>query len=113
MVGATDAVLSTGVARVLARDCQPADLAYALQSLPKRPRTRRTGTNASEPTARELDVVELLAQGMTNREIANALFISEHTVRNHVGHVFSKLGVNSRTQAVMKAGRLGWLQLPG
>lgn len=114
VVGGSDDVLSTGVQRVLSRDCQPADLALAVQSLPKRPRARRApSADASEPTARELDVVELLAQGMTNREIAGALFISEHTVRNHVGHLFTKLGVNSRTQAVMKAGRLGWLQLPG
>lgn len=113
VVGADDKVLQSGVLQVLARDCEPSELAYAVQSLPKRPRVRG-GHPASEnaPTSRELDVIELLAQGMTNREIASALFISEHTVRNHLGHMFTKLAVNSRTQAVMKAGRLGWLQLP-
>lgn len=113
VVGAENEYLSSGVQQVLSRDCQPSELAYAVQTLPKRPRARRAASAAaSDPTSRELDVMELLAQGMTNREIANALFISEHTVRNHLGHIFTKLGVSSRTQAVMKAGRLGWLRLP-
>lgn len=77
-----------------------------------RPRPRRGSTGPTEPTARELEVTTLLAQGLSNREIAGALFISEHTVRNHLGHVFSKLGVSSRTQAVVRAGQLGWLRLP-
>ena len=50
---------------------------------------------------------------MSNRDIAGNLFISEHTVRNHLGHIFGKLGVTSRTQAVIKAGEVGWLRLPG
>lgn len=102
-----------GARQVLARDCTPSDLVHAVQALQRvRPSVRRTAAGPTEPTARELEVTTLLAQGLSNREIAGALFISEHTVRNHLGHVFSKLGVSSRTQAVVRAGQLGWLRLP-
>jgi len=102
-----------GAKQVLARDCTPSDLVHAVHALHQtRPRPRRGSTGPTEPTARELEVTTLLAQGLSNREIAGALFISEHTVRNHLGHVFSKLGVSSRTQAVVRAGQLGWLRLP-
>lgn len=47
---------------------------------------------------RELDILDLLAQGFTNPEIAHSLFISSHTVRNHVARLFKKLGVTSRTE---------------
>jgi DNA-binding NarL/FixJ family response regulator len=102
-----------GAKQVLARDCTPSDLLQAVQALRRvRPSVRRKANGPTEPTARELEVTSLLAQGLSNREIAGALFISEHTVRNHLGHVFSKLGVSSRTQAVVRAGQLGWLRLP-
>ena len=48
-------------------------------------------------SARELEVVRLVAAGHTNREIANALFISDHTVARHIQNIFAKLGVSSRT----------------
>jgi non-specific serine/threonine protein kinase len=50
---------------------------------------------------RELEVCELLGRGMTNREIAQALFISETTVKVHVRHIFKKLGVRSRTEVAL------------
>jgi len=107
-------LLRAGVKEILSRDCAPADLVRAMQSLRRgAPMPRRQATSGpTDPTARELEVTTLLAQGMSNREIATALFISEHTVRNHLGHVFAKLGVSSRTQAVVRAGQLGWLRLP-
>ncbi len=107
-------LLRAGAKEVLARDCSTSDLVHAVQNLRReRPvARRRASSNPTDPTARELEVTTLLAQGMSNREIANALFISEHTVRNHLGHVFSKLGVSSRTQAVVRAGQVGWLRLP-
>lgn len=114
VVGDVAGLEHAGVREVLPRDCAPADLAAAVQRLsPSAAAANRASAAVAEPTARELEVVTLLAQGMTNREIASTLFISEHTVRNHVGHLFAKLGVNSRTQAVVKAGSLGWLRLPG
>jgi len=107
-------VLRAGATELLARDCTPADLVHAVRSLcsAERPPVAARPAGPTEPTARELEVTTLLAQGLSNREIAGALFISEHTVRNHLGHVFSKLGVSSRTQAVVRAGQLGWLRLP-
>jgi DNA-binding NarL/FixJ family response regulator len=58
---------------------------------------------------RELDVVRLLSQGRSNREIAAALFLAEGTVKNHVTNVLGKLGVRDRTQAALRARALGLL----
>lgn len=54
-------------------------------------------------TKRELQVVELLGEGLYNKEIAERLFISEKTVKNHVSSIFKKIGVTDRTQAVVYA----------
>lgn len=54
-------------------------------------------------TNREEDVVRLLAEGMQNREIANQLGLSEHTVKNYLFHIFDKLGVSSRVELVLYA----------
>ena len=48
-------------------------------------------------SAREREILELLANGLTNREIAAALYISPHTVKNHVSSIYRKLGVDDRT----------------
>lgn len=65
---------------------------------------------ASEPLSqRELEVLELIAQGSTNREAAKALFISEATVKTHLLHVYAKLGVNDRAAAVATAFSRGYL----
>ena len=52
-------------------------------------------------TTREHEVLHLLAEGMTNRDVALLLKLSEHTVKNHVFHIFDKLGVSSRMEAVV------------
>lgn len=58
----------------------------------------------TEPlTAREIDILRMIAQGHNNREIATKLVITEGTVKNHVTSILSKLGVRDRTQAVLKA----------
>jgi DNA-binding NarL/FixJ family response regulator len=58
-------------------------------------------------TARETEVLRLLAQGMSNKEIGAALVIGEKTVKTHVSSILSKLGVPSRTQAALYAVRIG------
>src|SRR3712207_6051767 len=60
-------------------------------------------------TPRELEVLQLVAQGMSNGEVATSLVISEHTVHRHVANVLGKLGVSSRTAAVAQAARLALL----
>jgi DNA-binding NarL/FixJ family response regulator len=62
-------------------------------------------------TKRELDVLQKIAGGKRNREIADLLFISEETVKGHVKHIIEKLGANDRTEAVSIALRRGIIQL--
>jgi DNA-binding NarL/FixJ family response regulator len=58
-------------------------------------------------TDREEEILGLMAQGLSNSDIARTLFLSEGTVRNYTSHLFTKLGVNDRTQAVIAALRYG------
>ena len=60
-----------------------------------------------ELTQREREVLDLLAQGLTNSAIADRLYVSEKTVRNHVSNIFTKLGVNDRGAAVARARDVG------
>ncbi|SEN00238.1 helix-turn-helix domain-containing protein [Lihuaxuella thermophila] len=62
-------------------------------------------------TNREREVFELLVQDKTTKEIAQQLFISEKTVRNHISNVMQKLNVNGRSQAVVELVRLGELKI--
>ena len=64
---------------------------------------------AAELTARELEVLRLLAGGYSNREIGTALGVAERTVKNHVASILGKLWVRDRTRAVLKALSLGLL----
>jgi DNA-binding NarL/FixJ family response regulator len=67
---------------------------------------------ATALTPREREILVLVAQGKSNRDIADALVISERTARTHVSHVLSKLGLTSRTQAALWAVREGLVQGP-
>ena len=60
-------------------------------------------------TARELEILHLVARGFSNREIATQLFVSENTVKTHCARAFDKLGAARRTQAVLRAKELGLL----
>jgi DNA-binding NarL/FixJ family response regulator len=62
-------------------------------------------------TARELEVLRQLALGRSNKEIAEALFISDETVKTHVGHMFGKLQVENRAQAIVQALKRGLVSL--
>ena len=70
-----------------------------------------SGGLTGDLTPREVEVLRLLAAGMTNRGAALALGISEHTVKFHVGSALAKLGARSRTEAVSIAARMGLLPL--
>ncbi|MDQ3400324.1 MAG: response regulator [Candidatus Limnocylindria bacterium] len=61
---------------------------------------------------REVQILDSIAQGRTNKEVAYALAISEQTVKNHMSSILRKLSVNDRTQAVVYAIRQGWIKAP-
>ena len=94
-----ESILHPAIARkVINRFAQPAD--------------RRAEKDAIEQlTEREMEVLKLAAKGMTNQEIAHELVISVRTVQVHLSNVFSKMGVGSRTEAVLHALREGWIAL--
>lgn len=73
------------------------------------PESDTSGAPSEALSARELAVLELIAQGCSNQEISERLFISLHTVKTHASHINSKLGVERRTQAVARAKALGLL----
>jgi NarL family two-component system response regulator LiaR len=60
-------------------------------------------------TSRELEVLQLIAEGLSNKEMAERLFVSENTIKTHTSRVFDKLGASRRTQAVQLAKSLGLL----
>lgn len=62
-------------------------------------------------TAREREVLQLVAEGLANKQIALSLEISEHTVKFHLSSLYAKLGVTSRTEAIRAGARRGWVVL--
>ncbi|ASF40442.1 response regulator [Halobacillus halophilus] len=62
-------------------------------------------------TRRECEVLQLLADGNSNRGVAESLYISEKTVKNHVSNILQKMNVNDRTQAVVTAIKNGWVEV--
>jgi DNA-binding NarL/FixJ family response regulator len=118
-------VWASGVRGLLLRDVDAATLALALPAvarglvvcdaalvsglLPARQPLLISSAEALTP--REQEVLQLLAEGLPNKTIADRLHISEHTVKFHVNAILSKLGAQSRTEAVVRATRLGLLLL--
>jgi ATP/maltotriose-dependent transcriptional regulator MalT len=86
------------------------DEADAVMSLPALPGPE-TDPLVEALTAREQEVLALLAGGLHNRDIASALSISEHTVKFHLASIFGKLGVSTRTEAVQRGLRLGVIEI--
>lgn len=85
----------------------------AFQSERSVPATPSAEANSwMEPlTHREQEVLEAMAQGMSNKEVSSALGISEKTVKVHVSHILGKLGVYDRTQAILAASKRGLIQI--
>ncbi|MHB1006563.1 MAG: response regulator [Chloroflexota bacterium] len=75
---------------------------------PGRPVEPRAGEALSD---RELEVLRLATKGLSNQDIARELTLSIRTVQGHLGHIFNKLGVGSRTEAVVRALKEGWINL--
>jgi len=76
------------------------------------PSLTRTEVEAAEPLSeREMEVLKLAAKGMSNKDIADHLFLSPRTVQAHLGHIFNKLAVASRTEAILYGLRQGWFTL--
>jgi len=74
------------------------------------PTSKRAEVSPEESlTDREAEILRLMTGGYSNREIAEALDLSEGTVKNHVSNILSKLGVRDRTRAVLKAIQQGYL----
>ena len=80
-----------------------------VSQLPDPPAVPRPQPLVDPLTERELDVLRAVADGLSNREAAALLFLSEGTVKNHVTNVLAKLGVRDRTQAALRARALGLL----
>lgn len=88
----------------------PAVAGKVLSSL-SRQRSVSTHKSSIQLTDRERDIMQLMARGLANADIARELYLSEGTVRNYTSAIFSKLGVNDRTQAVIAALRHGLVDL--
>jgi DNA-binding NarL/FixJ family response regulator len=118
--------LRAGASGFLLKDAPPADLLAAIRTvadgaavlapsttrrlidrfvplLPDPERTTRRDSLLEALTGREADVFRLLARGQSNREIASELFLSESTIKIHVGHILAKLNLRDRVQAVVLA----------
>ncbi|WP_414123036.1 LuxR C-terminal-related transcriptional regulator [Corynebacterium nuruki] len=115
ILGAVDA----GAVGYLLKDAPPEELIAGVRAAAKG-ETVMSGAVATrlqhreeEPESalspRELDVLQLVAGGRSNREIGTALFLSEATVKSHLAHIYAKLGVRSRTSAVAAARASGML----
>ncbi|MBI5813872.1 MAG: response regulator transcription factor [Meiothermus silvanus] len=119
-------VLSAGAQGILLREDEPQTLSVAVRALAQglmvlEPRLSSLMAfpqpqGEIEPlgealTPRELQVLHLLAEGLSNKQIAKRLEVSEHTAKFHVAAILSKLGVESRTEAAVRAVQLGLLLL--
>lgn len=109
--------VSAGAVGYLLKDSSPEDLIAGVRDaargesvLSKQVASKIMGRMNNPMTAlsaREIEVLSLVAQGQSNREIGKKLFLTEATVKSHMGHVFNKLDVTSRTAAVAEARQRG------
>ncbi len=118
------AAVKAGVDSYLLKEVEPSELIAAVEKTARgesilhpsvaqrmmkalRTDSATAGSLVDPLTDREIEVLNLIADGITNTEIAQSLFISEKTVKTHVSHILAKLGVSDRTQAAVYAWREG------
>jgi DNA-binding NarL/FixJ family response regulator len=130
--------IRAGAAAYLKKDCEPAELVDSIRKVKdgqflinekvfSRPSVASRvlsefrelsvygpgSTHVFAPLSpREVQILDNIAQGKTNKEVAYSLAISEQTVKNHMSSILRKLSVNDRTQAVVYAIRQGWINVP-
>jgi DNA-binding NarL/FixJ family response regulator len=107
------AAMDAGASGYLLKDAPPGELFRAVRATARGETVlspavaammvRRASSPGPVMTAREVEILGLLAQGLGNREMARRLLVSEATVKSHLTHVYAKLGVDSRAGAVAKA----------
>ena len=115
--------LRSGVRAVLPEDAPPRQIIAAIyaaaaglavvpadESEPLLPHAS-TGQPVEPLTPREMDVIEMLAEGLSNKQIAHRLAISEHTAKFHVNSILAKLRAGTRTEAVIRGIRLGLVKI--
>jgi NarL family two-component system response regulator LiaR len=125
------ALLEAGAAGYLLKDVRRSELISAIRAVysgepvlhpqiarkvVERFRERKAPSAADEPnrdalSEREMEVLRLAGKGISNKDIASQLSLSVRTVQAHLGNIFSKLGVGSRTEAVLYALKKGWFSL--
>jgi two-component system NarL family response regulator len=111
--------LRAGAQGYLLKDAKPSELLNAIRAIHSGEKYIPPAVGAKllqrmsnpELSERELEVLRLMAQGMSNQEIGTALSIGESTIKSHVNRILSKLGVNDRTQAVIIAVKRGLVNL--
>jgi NarL family two-component system response regulator YdfI len=109
--------LRAGIRGAISWDATPEEIQAAVQAVNAglvvtMPDAQPFAEEFVEPlTGRELEVLDLVAEGLSNKLIAHRLGISEHTVKTHVASIFAKLGASSRTEAVSRAIRRGLVML--
>ena len=98
------------LARVLHRVARSQPIFWEPEAPPARPNpSSRTGMAPTGLTLREIEVLDCVAQGFSNRDIADALFVNEQTVKNHMTSIFRKLEVEDRVQALLLSIKRGWV----
>jgi DNA-binding NarL/FixJ family response regulator len=104
-----DAILEVAAGATV---CTPRVTNLLFSRLAELGRERRRGERLEvlELTSREIEILRLIADGLKNQEIARRLYLSVHTVKNHVHNILERLGVKSRWSAVTHASEKGWLQ---
>jgi DNA-binding NarL/FixJ family response regulator len=106
--------LKEAIRTVAAGECllSPTITRRLIEEYVRRPPPGQLSAQLAQLTEREVEVLRLLARGLSNQEIAARLVVSEHTARTHVSHIFSKLGLRDRVHAVVLAYECGLVQ-PG